>query len=392
MNKLLYIILTAAILVFSCEKEDGHGPISSDGVAPGKVSNVVAEPLPGGVKLTYDVPNDKDLLGVKAVYVNNKGEEVVTNSSVHVNEIVIKEYNDTLEKIVSLYAMDKGQNLSEPVQVKYKPQEALLSKLEKSAVLNAAFGGFRINAHNPGKEFFFFNFYSVDTITGEKTFLEDQFSQEENIELVVIGLDSIPIKVQVEIRDQHLNYTKPESISTTLKPLFESKIEGVSEHKLPGDAVWDSWEALEGHLFDGDYDTFGHTYGNEPFPQVLTIDLGANYQLSRFKMYQRKGFFWTHGNPKKYSIYGKKALSQDDIDNGGNLEDWIHLGDFENKRPSENGGSVDDDNASGNNGTSHSFASTVDTKVRYVRFASTETWENQAYTDFAEIVFYGKKN
>src|SRR3546814_9614526 len=65
---------------------------------------------------------------------------------------------------------------------------------------------------------------------------------------------------------------------------------------------------------------------------VQTCALPITVKLSRFILHQRQntGFAFSHGNPKKFTVYGAKELPADD----GNLDNWIKLRDCESVKPS----------------------------------------------------------
>ena len=70
---------------------------SFDKEPPGVVSNVEITPMSGGAKITYDLPDDDDILFVKASYVNSLDQSVFKVSSFYSNEIEIDGFNDTQE-------------------------------------------------------------------------------------------------------------------------------------------------------------------------------------------------------------------------------------------------------------------------------------------------------
>ena len=66
-NKIILSVMTLGLITWSCsESPIGQQPI--DSIAPGAVSNVNVKNIPGGAILSYTLPDDEDLLYVKAVY------------------------------------------------------------------------------------------------------------------------------------------------------------------------------------------------------------------------------------------------------------------------------------------------------------------------------------
>ena len=74
MKKYLFVQVLLIIFLFNACEEDIREPLISEGIAPGKISNVVVENLPGGAALTYTLPNDNDLLYVLAEYEFGNGD------------------------------------------------------------------------------------------------------------------------------------------------------------------------------------------------------------------------------------------------------------------------------------------------------------------------------
>lgn len=110
-----YITLTAltaclALSMNSCEK-DAVGQTPTDNIAPGKVTNVQIQSIPGGARITYDLPTDPDLLYVKAIWIVN-GVEKNNTASLNSRTLDVKGFGSTDPQTVRLYSVDRSQNLS----------------------------------------------------------------------------------------------------------------------------------------------------------------------------------------------------------------------------------------------------------------------------------------
>ena len=64
-KNLLYIL--SVLLLIACSEEE-RTFVKTDSVAPQPVSNVEVTNIPGGAILKYTLPDDEDLLWVKANY------------------------------------------------------------------------------------------------------------------------------------------------------------------------------------------------------------------------------------------------------------------------------------------------------------------------------------
>lgn len=85
---------------------------------PQNVTGVQVQNTPGGALLTYTLPDDEDLLYVKATFILNNGQRSEVKSSVYTNILELQGFGDTNERLVTLVSVDRSQNESEPLEVK----------------------------------------------------------------------------------------------------------------------------------------------------------------------------------------------------------------------------------------------------------------------------------
>ena len=115
MNKLKYIFCLLIILSFSTCEEDNN----QDSTAPGVL--VVDEIIPtnGGGIISYSLPNESDILFVRAEYTNSLGVDVYRVSSSYNNSIEIDGLNQTTPVSVSLFVVDESENISQGWDISY---------------------------------------------------------------------------------------------------------------------------------------------------------------------------------------------------------------------------------------------------------------------------------
>ncbi|MGM0621997.1 MAG: DUF4959 domain-containing protein, partial [Bacteroidota bacterium] len=117
---IIYILIASALLFNACEEIEKE-PLSSDSQPPQPISSTVVENEPGGATITYNLPDETDLLYVKAEYTLSDGEQYETRSSIYLNSVKVEGYGDTNEHTVTLYTVDRGENVSDPVDVTIQP-------------------------------------------------------------------------------------------------------------------------------------------------------------------------------------------------------------------------------------------------------------------------------
>lgn len=147
--KQLSIILTIFLVFLYACSEEPNGQTPTDSIAPGILTNIYAEGTPGGALITYDLPDDEDLLCVKAIFELKDGKMSEEKASVYVSSMEIKGFGDTQVREVQLIAIDRSYNESEPVTVTVNPQSPPFIAVQQSLELSAAFGGINVAMENP---------------------------------------------------------------------------------------------------------------------------------------------------------------------------------------------------------------------------------------------------
>lgn len=393
MKNIFILLVFSIVLVVGCE-EKKYQPLSDDGVAPAAITNVQFEPIAGGFDISYDIPDDSDLLYVKAVYTDSHGDVAEVKSSMYTNEITIEGFGDTLAKTVDLYSVDRGENISKPASFTANPLLPSVKTMEKLLNITADFGGAKFSWENSEKTPIVIMLYAEDTL-GRMENVHNVYTSMESGSYSIRGMESVPTRFAAIIRDRWDNFS--DSIHPANKekliPLLEERLDKTLFRKvvLANDDNWDAWEGDYYHTFDDDMLTINHTQGDHASPNIMTVDFGAEVTLSRFIVYQRQSHgpeyhAYTHGNPKKYDVYGSLDLPGMD----GNLEDWTFLKSCTSIKPSGLGlgQNTDEDIDHIITGDEYTFSEPI--KIRYFRFAVTETWDGAGYIGFSEMTFFGQ--
>lgn len=394
MKKIYYLVLVlfSGLILSSC-REKTLEPAVKDNQPPAAISVRGVSSLPGGLRIEYNLPMDKDLLYVKAVYTLAGGITSEVKASYFDNRLDILGFGDTQEHTVTLYAVDRSENISDPVVVKGSPLTAPVKLVQESLKITANFGGARFEWVNETEAPVSILILAEDSITGKLVNVHTVYTSLKNAKYNLRGYDPVPTKFAAVVRDRWSNYSdtvKPPS-PYTLIPWEETALDKslMTLVTLQNDTPWDAWGFQTENAFDGDFNSTAHTQGDHAWPQILTIDLGVKVQLSRIKVYQRspdyEPWFYTHGNPKRYDIYGAAELP----DNTGDLSNpkWIKLREeCVSIKPSGDGPVTDEDKQHAIEGDEYDCDPV---EIRYFRLAVNETWDGAGFINFNEISFWG---
>lgn len=247
-------------LLVSCDKPEDWQD-APDNIAPGRVSEVAVENLNGGARITYRLPGDKDLLGVKAVYSLSDGVSREAFSSAFRDTILLEGYATTDEQVVRLITVDKSRNESEPVEVQIKPLEPPINLIRQTLSASPTFGGIYAQWENPFEEELAINLYTVDSL-GDYTLFDTYYSKQPSGGFAFRGLENLSQNLRVEIRDRWNNYSAP--LDTVLTPLFEQQIVGRDQNGF----IWQQfgWDDRT-VLYRGDVAT-QHSSASQRFPYL----------------------------------------------------------------------------------------------------------------------------
>lgn len=436
-------------LLWNCEGvKEWKDP--TDNIPPGQVSDIKVENTHGGAMITYSLPNDNDLLGVKAVYSFRDDENIYENySSAFRDTIILTGFPDTKERIINLYTIDRSRNMSDPVAVTINPLIPPVEVIRQTLKVNPTFGGIYASWENPSKENIAISLY-VDSL-GEKTLDDTYFSNSQNGGYAFRGLVSKEQSFRFEIRDRWLNYSIP--LDTVLTPLYEQQIKGRDESgkqlwylwgfdnkeclsrgdnwatagsnrtftilfddNLFSAANWyhpgDDWSMLKHHVPEWTNNDFG-------YPAYFSLDLGKTASYSRMKIYMRARTplfsaniftvfeLWGTNNPKPLVT---ESTDEDRLTNlrywtswpevGGTDEwknDWVKLGDYSLVLPSGATKTTDvitsEDEEFIRSGFNYDIdVDKTDIPCRYIRFVVKESnfiGGKQQKAQMGEIQFFG---
>lgn len=396
MKKYLILSFTLFTVLFMACEEDSRGPLLDDGIPPGPVSNVQVENIAGGATLTYQLPTDNDALYVLAEYTLNSGKSASVKSTVYKNNLNVVGFGDTNAKTIKLYAVDRGENLSDPVEVTINPLTPAVTTIREELIILPDFGGIHLFWENETEAEVAVIVWTPDSL-GTLQQIDIRYSSLLSDHFAIRGYDTEPREFVVTLRDRWDNFSEP--LTVTVSPLFEEQLDKdkftflALPHDAPSAWGWVGPRLIDNNIGSGYHSGQGYA-DPDPLPNyddivhMITIDLGVTAKLSRFKFWQRQGsWIFRHGNPHFFDIWGAKTL-----DPSGTLDGWTKL--IENGEVLKPSGlppgqfsNADKEQAA----AGEEFPFALDSEpVRYIRFVSLESWSGAKFIHMMEMDFWGQ--
>jgi hypothetical protein len=383
MKRNIFIILLS-VLLFGCTEEK-RPEIIMDNIPPDPVTNVQVRNMPGGAVLKYQLPENEDLLYVKALYSLKEGHQAEVKTSLYCDSLTISGFGNEDEREVQLVAVDRSKNESVPTIVTIKPQEPPVLAIGRTLRLYPDFGGIHIYWENPNRAEISVILEKKDH-NGEYEQIDRFYSSVVDGDVASRGMDTITDDFRVYVQDRWENQSAP--LDTILTPLYETKFDRTKFRalNLEGDEpTAHGW--VVPNLFDGNTSTGVHTAENSPnWPQWVSFEIGIKGKISRIKVWQRRdNFEYRHGNLKHFEIWG--------TNDGGNLlgwDAWTKIMDCVGFKPSglPVGELSNEDKAYAAAG--EEFIAPIDAPaVQYLRLKAIESWAGTHFLHVMEIEIYG---
>lgn len=392
---LLAILLTSFFT--ACEEE------VKDITAPGMVSNVQVIPIHGGAKITYTLPADEDVLFAKVYYTNTLGDDLFKVSSFYTDTVVIDGYNDTLEHVFRIVAVDRSKNESEALEVMFTPLKSNIEIVKESLSIEPEFGGVKVKWFNPAGTtvFTYLTYVNADGTESVTEILSSELVEEE---LVVRGMDSTMKEFFIEVEDFYGNKTAKVS-KGKLQPIFEQKIDKslwslVENLSVDGNAwegattaIWDNVIDVKESGGQGSYAMISrdNNGGQLNFPLDIVIDMGVDSVIvNRLEVHQRA--YW-HNPPAGFEnepyFYQGENFKAFKVYTSNDLTTWILQGEFALEDPRDEDGRVPASYIAEAE-AGHAFAlEKVTEPFRYFKLAITENFGSEIYVNISELTLYG---
>lgn len=382
--KKLYYLLATAILAAGCGK-DGHDPVNPAGTTPGRVANVQVQNVNGAARISYSLPDNKDLLYVKAVYEPRAGVSREVKSSFYNNFLIVDGFGDTHKHTVKLYAVSRSEVHSEPVEVVVEPKTPPVKLIRNSFVIREDFGGINVSFANETKAEVAIIVMTPDS-TGAMKEANVRYTKAPNGSYSLRGYDAEAREFRLFVRDQYGNYS--DTLTGSWVPIYERRLD-ISKFReviLPGDVPFGWFVYPIPNLWNG---TMWHSADKfDGMPMWFTFDMGVVAQLSRISMWQRPNeWLYMQNNVRKFEVWGMATTPPAD----GSWTGWEKLVEHTLVKPSglPVGQLSQEDRDKGAEGE-HMDVPVSMPKVRYIRIKILRTWTDGGYAaNIQEMRFFG---
>ena len=391
-NKILSIFLISFITLLGCKDDDGQ-----DSTPPGSLLVENITPTNGGGIISYSLPDDSDILFVRAEYTNSLGVDVYRVSSSHNNFIEIDGLNQNTPVQVKLFVIDENENMSQPVDIEFTPLPSFIYLVQESITITPDLGGVKLEWENVAEKTVYIHLHILNAGEEEIRILSSNNASES---VFVRGLESVEMTFLTKVEDFDGNITELEE-KAILTPLFEEMIDKstwtlMSQLSVNGDA----WEGQTTAFWDDVVDTAETNSDNSYFiiwrdqnggtlnwPLDIVIDLNKNVRVHRLKVWQRA--FWYGGPTGIPYYYQEENMRSFDLYASNNSVDWTLLGQFDIGDPSDENGNIPQDfiDAAANG---HDFdLDGVSEPFRYLKFSLTSNYGSDTYVHGSEITLWG---
>ncbi len=398
-SKYLSLLLAPVLMLLvlaSCKKGDPNVEVISDDMTkPDAVSNVNVENLNGAAKITYKLPDSKNLLYVLAQYKINDNRTRETKASYYTDTITVDGFAREQEYEVTLFAVSRANVKSDPVVVKVNPKTPNYIKINSNLAITPDFGGANFYGLNANRVPVSLHMLVYNEAVAAYEEREPEYISGDTIDVSVRNLPPTPQKIGVYTMDRFGN--RSDTVLKTVTPLSESMLDKSKffVYRLPSDGtIGYSWDLR--YFFDGNLGDPGwHTVSS---PKTIgTFGIGLEAKISRFVVWQRPSDYFAYQNTRKFTMWGAIKDNPADVSLPTNSApgtvagDWVNMGNFVFPNP-QSGLPANQANAADKEFVSKGVNFTmprIAPSVKYLRFEVTQTWGGQDYVNAMEISLYG---
>lgn len=385
--KLVFFFFYMSLALLQACKEDIHTPVNQETKAPASLIDPKVENLPGAAKISYNLPEDKSLLYVKAVYQIKPGVIKEAKSSYYSSSLLVDGFGDTQEHEVKLYSVGRNDKLSDPVTVKVNPLIPPVLDAFNSVAIKEDWGGISFTFMNNSEANLAIEVLTKDSLDNWVS-AETFYTKMKTGKFAVRGYESVKRMFGISIRDRWNN--RSDTISGEYLPWYEVLLDKSKFKKvtLPTDYnlgyggnnlenIWNNKFGIPDYVSTPGYG----------LPQWFTFDLGVTAKLSRIRVHLRTatGYLYNSGAVKTWELWGSNNPNPD-----GSWDSWTLLRKCQSIKPSglPAGQVTNEDLVYATAGEEFSFENIPN--VRYIRWKTLANWGGVTHANLDEIYVYGQ--
>lgn len=299
MQKIVKIIICFAaplLLLGSCEESKRYEISGGDGTPPGMPIFLESEPLPGGARIFFQPPADKDVLYIEASYTNINGKMMRFAASFSAGSVDVLGFDREGEHTVDICAVDRSGNRSASFSETVRAFEPIATTVAKTVEVLPSFSSMLVKWKNEDEE----PLYVWVDIAYTQDGVPHRYSAAFNTyQTETRSIDSLKltngelVSVWVSVGDKYGNVVAAKETEIVLlvdevlpKDNWSIPVQGT----MMGGIVQADGLRLYS-IIDGLYDINGENFffALQSNPWNVIIDLGEEYEISRVVTHQR----WT---------------------------------------------------------------------------------------------------
>ena len=221
-----YIMVLHLVLIFlsiGCKEDDNIRPFGKDveAGAPGVVSEIKVKNIPGGAVISYQLPDNPDIMYVRARYKVGQGKEMEARASVYANELTVNGFGDMNEHEVELSCVDRMENEGATTVAVVTPLKPSVLTTFECLEVNATFGGVYVNFKNPEKASLSIHVVTTDSLN-QPYEAHVQYTQAEKGPFYVRGFKAEERMFDIYVVDRWGNSS--DTLYNVLTPYEETRL------------------------------------------------------------------------------------------------------------------------------------------------------------------------
>ena len=301
-NNFFWLLAAFFIMFHACSEGERFSVTDKNSPAPNPPTFLGYEPLPGGVRIFFDIPDNVDLLSIDAEHTTEAGKKLWFSVSFYVDSLDVFGFVEEKPHNIRLYATNRAGNRSTPVELTVTPMESALPKIYENIDVKGAVRSLLVDWENemqqPINVFVDFSFrMQGQTRSLTRVFTSNQLVERRPIYDMNIAEGEM-VDVSLRIEDLYGNTTSAKSMGQ-IPLLFDQELDKSLWSFPPAGFVMGGSTMVNANIDEGRiaFLNDGLINDGEEVNYILTppinpwnvfIDLGRKVELTRIITWQRR--------------------------------------------------------------------------------------------------------